>query len=479
MNTYEKALKKIMEDKEKYKSYINNRVILGPTGATGPIGPTGEKGEPGVNGTSVSILGNYNTFDELISKHPIGELGQGYLIDNDLFIWSPENNIWINVGEIKGPMGPQGPTGPKGTDGKDGTSVSILGSFNSLEELKSHIKVGHIGDGYLINGNLYVWTPLNNNWTNVGHIMGPKGENGDIGPKGDIGPTGPIGPKGDQGQIGPQGPKGENGKDGTSVEILGSFNSIEELRNKHSTGKPGDSYLINADLYVWSSESNDWINVGHIMGPQGPKGDIGPTGPKGDQGPRGFQGPQGIEGQIGPKGEKGDTGPAGIPGPLKIPTLLVLTSNKNVPDDGLKIDSDYRLPLEASTFDNTNSFYVTNRNNTITFLKAGTYKIEFIVQAHATNQSNSQDGSNIISIGFRKIEESTVYAGNSVFADKTIPTTIVGHGIVKLTTPNQLFELVNLSNFPIFLQSPKLTLLNTDSSPASPIVSVMIQAIEQ
>ena len=37
-----------------------------------------------------------------------------------------------------------------------------------------------------------------------------------IGPKGDIGPQGPKGDKGLQGDIGPQGPKGDAGKNGTT-----------------------------------------------------------------------------------------------------------------------------------------------------------------------------------------------------------------------------------------------------------------------
>jgi len=49
-------------------------------------------------------------------------------------------------------------------------------------------------------------------------------------------------------------------------------------------GEPGDAYLINGDLYVWSDTTNDWTNVGTI---KGPKGDTGPQGPQGEQGPPG------------------------------------------------------------------------------------------------------------------------------------------------------------------------------------------------
>lgn len=46
-------------------------------------------------------------------------------------------------------------------------------------------------------------------------------------------------------------------------------------------------------------------NLGHVVGPQGPKGDAGPQGPKGDTG---AQGPKGDTGETGPQGEPGKVG---------------------------------------------------------------------------------------------------------------------------------------------------------------------------
>ena len=64
------------------------------------------------------------------------------------------------------------------------------------------------------------------------------------------------------------------GKDGTSISILGSYESLEELQEAHPTGNDGDGYLIQGDLYVWSETQSNWRNVGNI---QGPKGDTGIT----------------------------------------------------------------------------------------------------------------------------------------------------------------------------------------------------------
>lgn len=144
--------------------------------------------------------------------------------------------------------------------------------------------------------------------------QGPKGDKGDIGetgPQGPKGDTGETGPKGDTGETGPQGPQGEPGKDGTSITVQGSYDSEADLRAAHPTGSPGDSYVVNGDLYVWSENASDWINAGRFQGEKGEKGDTGETGP---QGPQGEQGPKGDTGETGPQGPKGDTGSQGEQG---------------------------------------------------------------------------------------------------------------------------------------------------------------------
>ena len=79
-------------------------------------------------------------------------------------------------------------------------------------------------------------------------------------------------PKGERGPKGEKGDQGPKGVDGTSVTILGSYDSEENLIAEHPTGNTGESYLIDSNLYVWSATSKQWQNVGHI---QGPKGDPG------------------------------------------------------------------------------------------------------------------------------------------------------------------------------------------------------------
>ena len=84
--------------------------------------------------------------------------------------------------------------------------------------------------------------------------------------------------------------QGEKGADGTGVNILGSYNSLEELKAAHPTGEIGDAYLIQGNLYVWNAEINDWDNVGNIQGPQGIQGEKGETGEQGIPGATGKDG---------------------------------------------------------------------------------------------------------------------------------------------------------------------------------------------
>ena len=89
------------------------------------------------------------------------------------------------------------------------------------------------------------------------------------------------GDKGDKGEPGIQGPQGDKGDDGAGVNILGSYDSYNDLVIAHPTGNIGDAYMVNGVLYVWSVTSNSWLDMGNI---KGPKGDQGPQGEKGDPG---------------------------------------------------------------------------------------------------------------------------------------------------------------------------------------------------
>ena len=409
------------------KNFSNNYNIK--TCSYAYLGPTGPTGPAGIN---ASIQGSYDTYNDLINNHSTGEDGCYYIAGDDLYIWSTSENKWVDMGQIKGATGPTGPTGPTGLRGEigptgsDGTSVTILGSFDSYDELIKAHPTGNIGNSYLVGSDLYVWSEETKTWKNVGHIRGPQGVQGI---KGDTGPMGPQGPTGDTGPQGIEGPQGPQG----------------------------------------------------LQGIQGKQGDVGPMGERGPQGIPGPQGPQGVKGDtgpMGPPGPQGVEGPTGPTAPLQLPTGYFVSFNVDIPQDGLEVAPGDRLPIELEVTDTDGRFYSNEINDTITILKAGIYKITFIVQAHTTTQQSLLPGSNVISIGFKKLYEETIYAGNSVIGNTTVPASIVGQGIINLTYDKELFELINLGKYPIYLQSPDSQYISSQSSFANPIVSIIIETIQ-
>ncbi|MBU5307541.1 BppU family phage baseplate upper protein [Clostridioides mangenotii] len=244
---------------------------------------------------------------------------------------------------VDGKDGADGKNGVDGVDGKDGKSFNIKDVLTSVEELEELKGTAMIGDSYLINGHIYVFSENTKDFKDGGTYKGDKGEQGiqgNQGPKGDVGlqgiqgakgdkgdkgeqgiqgaKGGIQGPKGDQGIQGPQGEQGLSGKDGEGLEITDVFNTIEELPNDLNDNSIGDCYMVERDLYIWKKDG--WFKYGELKGEkgnigpqgiQGPKGDKGDKGEQGIQGAKGERGEQGIQGIRGPKGDKGEPGTSG------------------------------------------------------------------------------------------------------------------------------------------------------------------------
>lgn len=81
--------------------------------------------------------------------------------------------------------------------------------------------------------------------------------------------------------------QGAKGEDGTGVNILDKYPSLEALKQAHPTGNPGDCYTVNGTLYTWSTSKNDWVDCGNIKGEKGDQGIQGIPGEQGDPGEKG------------------------------------------------------------------------------------------------------------------------------------------------------------------------------------------------
>lgn len=269
----------------------------GPQGVTGPIGPTGSTGPAG---SGVQVLGTYATVQLLESDNPVGNIGDAYIVQNDLYVWSDLNQEWYDAGPFVGPVGPTGPTGaqgqsitgPTGSTGPTGPEGGPTGPTGPAGDAGPTGPTGSAGA---------------NGATGPTGADGPTGPQGSQGVAGATGPTGPAGATGATGATGDAGATGPTGPSTTNINLLGSVADFASLPTGPTTD---DAYvtLDTSDVYFWDGDS--WESVGPINGPTGP---TGPTG-------AGATGPTGPEGPTGPAGPEGPTGPTGAASTVTGPT---------------------------------------------------------------------------------------------------------------------------------------------------------------
>ncbi|MGE7984936.1 hypothetical protein [Lysinibacillus fusiformis] len=98
-----------------------------------------QKGEKGEQGTGVRILGTLLNESAL---PPVGEPGDAYMVgeQGNLYVWQDNEEIWQNVGQIKGPKGDQGiqgPKGDKGDKGDPGEDVEVIDNLVTQDPTKA------------------------------------------------------------------------------------------------------------------------------------------------------------------------------------------------------------------------------------------------------------------------------------------------------------------------------------------------------
>ena len=201
--------------------------VQGEQGAQGARGPQGIQGIPGVQGVQ----------GEQGEQGPTGPQG-------------PQGKA--------GTQGPTGAQGPAGAPGKDGTSLYIEDIYSTLAALKNAIPNGN-DKMYMVkaDGECYIWSETQGDWTSVGKLQGPTGPQGPQGPQGVQGETGPEGkqgkqgpqgiqgvqgPQGETGPEGPQGPagvSGQNGKSAFTAAVEAGYTGTETAFNAALSKVPG------------------------------------------------------------------------------------------------------------------------------------------------------------------------------------------------------------------------------------------------
>jgi hypothetical protein len=179
--------------------------VTGATGATGNTGNTGLTGNTGPAGTSVTILGSYETYAALISAHPTGATGDGYLVVGNLWTW--DSAAWINAGTIQGPVGNTGATGLTGNTGLTGVTGNV-GSTGATGATGFTGFTGATGADSTVTGPTGPTGATGSSITGATGNTGPTGATGSgaTGVTGATGKTGATGITGATGLTGPTGP---------------------------------------------------------------------------------------------------------------------------------------------------------------------------------------------------------------------------------------------------------------------------------
>lgn len=251
-----------------------------------------------------------------------------------------------------------------------------------------------------------------------------------------------YGPRGLRGATGPTGPAGNDGVDGNNVTILGSYDTYDDLINEHPVGNPNDSYLVRDDLYVWSDNNNKWVDVGTIRGPEG------------------------REGPVGPKGDQGDTGPAG-PSLIRS-SYLVTFNNGNI----VNVDSNGIIPISRVELDTDN--VVSLNNNILKFNELGCYRVDFIISGYVNGDGAFDPKKDFVSVGLREKGTDNIYIGSSKWCLDDEVIMLSGQGIVNVNDVNKEYELVNLSPRVLYLNSPDMEDILSDSYFTNALVNVIV-----
>lgn len=144
------------------------------------------------NHTGLTLTKNFSKNNQQIiinadNTHIISDLVNDYTIT---FVYKESATKTYEVKKqfsvvlaIQGKNGAPGEQGPAGPAGKDGTSVTVKGSYNTLQELLNAVVAGTItpklGDSYIIGNDLFIYTnegkgngKLSTDWKNVGQFKG-------------------------------------------------------------------------------------------------------------------------------------------------------------------------------------------------------------------------------------------------------------------------------------------------------------------
>ena len=218
---------------------------------------------------------------------------------------------------------------------------------------------------------------------------------------------------------------------------------------------------------------------------------FGPTGPKGEQGEVGPTGPIGLSetievgetktGDPGSKASVVDRGgpnhildftiPSGLSGLSKIQNAYIIKYNDGTVATGIKIEPDERIPLDRIELDVDNLVNLNSEDNLIKFNKIGYYKITIMINASIKTIPNTD----FVSYGFRQTNTDNIYVGASKWIYNNEYSNVISQGIVAIDSTDNDYEIVNIGSKEIYLLSPDLNNIKSNSYFTNTLVNIVIE----
>ena len=150
------------------------------------------------------------------------------------------------------------------------------------------------------------------------------------------------------------------------------------------------------------------------------------------------------------------------------------------PAEGLKIESEGRLPLMQILHDVDNLISLDKEDNVIKINKKGLYKITFSTNVYVKKSDTFFNPiTDFAAVSFREEKnEEKIIASANTWTPYECATNVFGQGIFEVTDTNQAYELVNMQLKDIYVNGCNLNGVVSESCLVAPLVSIIITKIK-
>ena len=169
-------------------------------------------------------------------------------------------------------------------------------------------------------------------------------------------------------------------------------------------------------------------------------------------------------------------GPTGPAGPERISRAAYLVSyNDGTSANGIPVNADERLPIDRKEIDMSELVTLDSNEELIKFNEIGYYKVTFTINTYSTSNAQFNPDNDFVSVGLRHVDTDEIYVGTSNWTYNSEVQQLTAQGIISIVDTTDEYELVNLTNHIIFLNSPDIKNINSKSYFANSFLTIIIE----